>query len=167
MPRDRPNRSPLPRPLLLVGLTLLAGCLGGSSPAEPGTEWEVIEEVEFDPSLDIDLSQMTRTPSGLYYQDLVEGEGDMPGPASFVTVTATGWLRTGEVFQPEVSFDFQIGARDVIPGFEEGVREMRPGGKRKLVIPPELGYGGGGNPPAGIPPGAVLVFEVELVSVRF
>jgi FKBP-type peptidyl-prolyl cis-trans isomerase len=108
------------------------------------------------------------TPSGLQYVDLVEGSGDSPTAGADVRVHYTGWLTSGEKFDSSVDrgqpFSFPIGQGRVIRGWDEGVMTMKVGGKRKLIIPPELGYGDRG---AGgvIPPGATLVFEVELLGV--
>ena len=109
------------------------------------------------------------TPSGLQYVDLVEGTGECPRPGASVSVHYTGWLTSGKKFDSSVDrgqpFVFPIGRGKVIRGWDEGVATMKVGGKRKLTIPPDLGYGSRG---AGgvIPPGATLVFEVELLSVR-
>lgn len=108
------------------------------------------------------------TPSGLSYTDLVPGNGAAPTSGKNVTVHYTGWLVDGKKFDSSVDrgqpFVFRIGAGEVIPGWDEGVMSMKVGGKRKLVIPAELGYGAGG---AGgvIPPNATLIFEVELLDV--
>jgi peptidylprolyl isomerase len=113
--------------------------------------------------------KMVKTPSGLQYEDLVPGSGDSPKTGKKVTVHYTGWLTNGTKFDSSVDknepFTFVIGAGQVIPGWDEGVMSMRIGGKRKLVIPPELGYGAGG---AGgvIPPNATLVFEVILLDIN-
>lgn len=107
------------------------------------------------------------TPSGLQYVDIVEGSGETPPTGAQVTVHYTGWLTSGEKFDSSVDrgepFVFPIGEGRVIRGWDEGVATMKPGGKRKLTIPADLGYGDRG---AGgvIPPGATLVFEVELLS---
>ena len=112
--------------------------------------------------------QMTTTPSGLGYVDLVEGTGPQPKPGESVRVHYTGWLENGKKF--DSSHDrheplvFPIGRGHVIKGWDEGVGSMKVGGKRKLVIPASLGYGDRG---AGgvIPPGATLIFEVELLGI--
>ena len=113
--------------------------------------------------------QIIETATGLGYVDLVEGTGARPKTGDSVSVHYTGWLQSGEKFdsshdrgQPLV---LPIGRGRVIKGWDEGVGTMRVGGKRKLVIPPHLGYGDRG---AGsvIPPGATLVFEVTLLDVK-
>ncbi len=109
------------------------------------------------------------TDSGLKYEDLVEGEGDLAESGKTVSVHYTGWLTDGTKFDSSVDrnqpFSFGLGKGQVIRGWDEGVAGMKVGGKRKLTIPPQLGYGAAG---AGgvIPPNATLVFEVELLEVR-
>ena len=112
---------------------------------------------------------MITTESGLKYSDIVAGEGESPKPGQMVTVHYTGTLENGTRFDSSVDrgqpFVFKIGVGQVIKGWDEGVMTMKPGGKRSLTIPPELGYGARG---AGgvIPPNATLIFEVELLGVK-
>lgn len=109
------------------------------------------------------------TKSGLQYLDMEEGQGAVAVAGRTVTVHYTGTLRGGKKFDSSLDrdepFTFELGAGRVIKGWDEGVAGMRIGGKRKLIIPPELGYGSRG---AGsvIPPGATLFFEVELLGVE-
>jgi FKBP-type peptidyl-prolyl cis-trans isomerase len=123
----------------------------------------------FSSTLGVDTAAMTKTPSGLRYQDLAAGEGVAAAAGRKVSVHYTGWLPNGEKFDSSRDrnqpFDFTLGAGQVIAGWDEGVAGMKVGGRRKLVIPPDLGYGTAGAPP-DIPPGATLVFDVELVAVR-
>ena len=107
-----------------------------------------------------------RTNSGLKYTDMKTGTGDEAKPGKKVTVHYTGWLRDGTKFDSSVDkrpFEFDLGAGQVIKGWDEGVVGMI-GGKRKLVIPPDLGYGARGVGP--IPPNAELIFEVELLVAK-
>jgi peptidylprolyl isomerase len=107
--------------------------------------------------------------SGLQYEELAEGTGERPNRGQSVTVHYTGWLSNGKKFDSSVDrgqpFVFTLGVGQVIKGWDEGVATMKVGGKRKLLIPPQLGYGARG---AGgvIPANADLVFEVELISFR-
>ena len=109
------------------------------------------------------------TPSGLKYRDLVVGQGHSPTPGREVTVHYTGKLADGTKFDSSVDrnqpFTTKIGVGSVIKGWDEGLMTMRVGGKRQLVIPPELGYGAAGSPPL-IPPNSTLTFDVELLGVK-
>lgn len=110
----------------------------------------------------------TTTPSGLQYEEIIVGEGDIAQAGRPVTVHYTGWLTDGKKFDSSKDrndpFQFSLGAGEVIRGWDEGVQGMQVGGVRKLTIPASLGYGARG---AGgvIPPNATLVFEVELLAV--
>lgn len=109
------------------------------------------------------------TVSGLTYTDVAVGTGREAASGNLVTVHYTGWLTNGKKFDSSVDrsepFSFPLGAGRVIKGWDEGVAGMKVGGKRKLTIPSQLGYGARG---AGgvIPPNATLVFDVELLEVR-
>ncbi len=115
---------------------------------------------------------MKTTESGLQYEDTVEGQGQEAKAGSYVSVHYTGWLfengAAGAKFDSSKDrkqpFEFPLGAGHVIRGWDEGVQGMKVGGTRRLVIPPQLGYGARG---AGgvIPPNATLLFEVELLAV--
>ncbi|MDP1572808.1 MAG: FKBP-type peptidyl-prolyl cis-trans isomerase [Pseudomonadota bacterium] len=105
----------------------------------------------------------------LIIEDLTVGTGATATAGQTVSVHYTGWLTDGKKFDSSVDrndpFEFRLGAGQVIAGWDQGVAGMQVGGKRKLTIPPELGYGSRG---AGgvIPPNATLVFEVELLGLR-
>ena len=115
---------------------------------------------------------MTETPSGLQFEDTVVGTGASPAKGQTCQMHYTGWLwvngAKGQKFDSSLDrgkpFAFPIGTGRVIKGWDEGVASMKVGGKRTLLIPPALGYGSSG---AGgvIPPGATLLFEVELLGV--
>ncbi|MFM8552041.1 MAG: FKBP-type peptidyl-prolyl cis-trans isomerase [Nitrospiraceae bacterium] len=113
--------------------------------------------------------QMATTDSGLQYIDLVDGKGRQAELGDTATVHYTGWLANGTKFDSSVDrgqpFAFRVGAGQVIKGWDEGVGTMKIGGKRKLIIPPDLAYGsrGAGNV---VPPNATLTFEVELLGLR-
>lgn len=106
---------------------------------------------------------------GLKIEVLKEGSGEVATEGKQVSVHYTGWLTDGKKFDSSVDrgepFQFMLGAGHVIRGWDEGVKGMKVGEKRKLTIAPELGYGDRG---AGgvIPPNATLVFEVELLDVK-
>lgn len=109
------------------------------------------------------------TASGLKYVDEVVGKGESPAPGKMCTVHYTGWLEDGTKFQSSLDankpLEFRIGTGSVIKGWDEGIMTMKVGGKRKLMIPSDLGYGPPGSPPL-IPPDANLVFDVELLAVK-
>lgn len=113
--------------------------------------------------------EMVRTESGLQYLDIVEGTGPSPETGQTAVVHYTGRLADGTKFDSSHDrgrpFQFEVGKGRVIKGWDEGVASMKVGGKRKLVIPPELGYGSRGAGEA-IPPNAELTFEVELLEVK-
>lgn len=120
-------------------------------------------------SAELKKKKLTRTPSGLRYADLVKGTGPAAVAGKTVKVHYTGWLENGTKFDSSVDrgqpFSFRLGKGEVIPGWDEGVRSMKVGGKRKLVIPGKLGYGAAGAPPK-IPANATLIFDVELLEVK-
>ena len=138
--------------LTLVSLVALTACGGAEAP-------------------------VTSPPPAAFSQvDLVAGTGPTPRRGARLTVHYTGWLYDanrsdlkGKQFDSSSGgepFTFRLGAREVIPGWDQGFEGMRVGGKRRLIIPPDLGYGAVGMPAAGIPGNAGLVFEMELVDVR-
>jgi FKBP-type peptidyl-prolyl cis-trans isomerase FkpA len=113
-------------------------------------------------------------PTAFSQTDLQLGTGTQAGQGAHITVKYTGWVY--DASKPEnkgMKFDstddhdpisFTLGNREVIPGWDQGFTGMRIGGKRRLIIPPSLGYGAEGNPP--IPPNAGLVFDMELIEVK-
>jgi len=163
--------------LLIVLLTagLLAACSGKKSDTatvetseKPKQEQTVKtpEAIGDIPALPPEVKTVT-TASGLQYIDVVVGSGDTPSQGAMVSVHYTGWLTSGKKFDSSYDrnapFRFKLGQGQVIKGWDEGVASMSKGGKRRLILPPELAYGtrGAGNT---IPPDATLVFDVELIA---
>ncbi len=147
---------------LLISLMACRKAEGGAGVSGPP------ETVTYARELDVHLDHMTKKPSGLYLLDIKEGTG--PGIAAGQTaqVHYTGWLVNGKQFDSSLGgspLEFAVGQARVIAGWDEGVAGMKKGGKRRLVVPPELGYGAEGYPGA-IPPNATLVFDVELLAIR-
>jgi FKBP-type peptidyl-prolyl cis-trans isomerase len=130
----------------------------------PALEGDIMAASENGP----DGNEIT-TSSGLMYIDQTVGTGDVAVAGKSVTVHYTGWLTNGQKFDSSVDrgqpFTFPLGAGRVIKGWDEGVQGMKVGGKRKLTIPSQLGYGARGAGGA-IPPHATLVFDVELLGIR-
>jgi peptidylprolyl isomerase len=127
-----------------------------------------IETATFAPTLGVDLTKSTKTANGVYVRDLTVGTGTAAAVGSVVSLRYTGRLASGAQFDSNVDsgslLQFTVGLQQVIPGFEQGVVGMQVGGKRQIIIPPVLGYGTQANGP--IPANSILVFEVELVSLR-
>jgi peptidylprolyl isomerase len=159
----------IPFPWLLVAILAavgLSGCgddgpTGPTGPVDP-------EDLEFAPALGVDLSQMTKTPEGLYYQDLLDGAGSGAADGDVLLVHYTVWLHDGTKIDSSFDFgqpfEFTLGAGEVIPGWDLGLQGMKQGGKRKLVIPSGLAYGSSGSGP--VPRYATLVFDVDLVELN-
>lgn len=142
---------------VLCGLVFLAGC--GDDPTDVDVELQVIEEVEFAPSLGIDLDEFTRKLSGMYFKDIVVGEGDPARTGDLADVSYVLWLTDGTEVET-ARFDMVVDAGIYLSGFEEGVRSIRPGGVRMIILPPGLAYGKEAS--QGIPAGSILIFEITL-----
>ncbi|MDQ3659651.1 MAG: FKBP-type peptidyl-prolyl cis-trans isomerase [Actinomycetota bacterium] len=139
------------RALAGVALLFAVGC-GDNVPAPPAC-----------------AEQPFTTESGVRYRDLKCGSGALPERGWILTAKYTGTLANGEQFDSSLSipepFRFSLGSGQNIPGWDEGVVGMRVGGIRRLVIPPELAYGDDGLPPR-VPPGATLIYRIELLEAR-
>lgn len=159
--------------LSLLAISLGAGCSGASTAGDssPAPVLETSgqpEDLIYAPALGVDLARMTRTASGLYYQDLLVGRGAVATAGKRVHVGYAGWLADGALFDQSPAgrpYAFPLGQGRVIRGWDEGVSGMKVGGRRLLVIPPGLAYGRQ-SPGPGIPPNATLVFDVRLVQVQ-
>jgi FKBP-type peptidyl-prolyl cis-trans isomerase len=111
---------------------------------------------------------MYTSPTGLEYHDLKKGDGEYATRGDTVIVHYTGWLEDGKEFDSSRGgepFSFKLGVGEVIAGWDEGINLMMVGGKRKLWVPPSLGYGRQGSLPE-IPPNAQLIFEVEVIAIN-
>jgi FKBP-type peptidyl-prolyl cis-trans isomerase len=125
------------------------------------------ETLTFARDLGVELSKMTKTESGLYYTDRKVGDGPVATVGKIVKVGYVGRLANGDVFDrsgPGQPIEFELGAGQVILGWDEGIQGMNVGGRRLLVIRPGLAYGNM-SPGAGIPANATLVFDVTLDGV--
>jgi FKBP-type peptidyl-prolyl cis-trans isomerase len=159
--------NPIVRPLTF--LALLAACTGGGSgPAAVTTTVPQpiagdVERTQFASALNVHLDQMVKRASGLYVQDVTMGTGTFASRGRTAVVRYTGWRADGKQFD-DGEITITLGTRQTIAAWEEGLLGMRVGGKRRLVVPPNLGYGarGAGN---DIPPNTVLVFDMTLTSV--
>lgn len=170
--------------LVLAGMVSAAGCQKAgqpgveSPPSSPpsatapqgGESEEGSEAVKAARKLGTPTDNpVVTTQSGLQHIDVKEGEGASAKAGQTAVVHYTGWLVDGTKFDSSLDkpqpFEFPLGAGRVIKGWDEGVAGMKPGGVRKLIVPPELGYGsrGAGNM---IPPDATLIFEVQLLETR-
>ena len=145
--------------MFLLWTTVLAACGGSRAASHAERTW---------PLAPIDTNAMMPMPSGVLFRDLTVGNGPLARDGAFVSVYYVGQLMNGTQFDAAIPNDpplrFQIGAHRVIRGWEDGVNGMRVGGKRQLIIPPELAYGSRGMGP--IPPNARLVFTIEVVRVE-
>lgn len=172
----RRTRVPLVRVLArlraaVVAAALLAplgGCtLGEESEPEPVTLARV-EDTLFATALGVDVAASTPLAGGLFYRDVTVGQGAEARAGQQITVRYTGWLSSGQRFDGTTGTatfgPFTLGGGRVIRGWDEGLVGMRVGGRRQLLIPPALGYGGNDYGP--IPGNSVLVFTVDLVAVQ-
>lgn len=134
-------------------LTLLALLVVGCGDGPTGVD---LRAVEFDPSLGVDLATFTELPSGVFYKDVVAGDGAAAADGAHVDIGVEGWLSSGLEVQPwHTPRNLRIGSGQIIEGLEEGVLGMRVGGERKIVVPPHLAHEDEN----------VMVFRVVLMAV--
>jgi peptidylprolyl isomerase len=160
-------------PIMAMSLLMLLSACGSDAIATPTSTPASATACATAPAGGDSFSQtapLTTTADGLKYGDIVVGSGPVPSKGDNLTVQYTGWLTNGCFFDTSrqagrTAFQFVIGANppNVIAGWDEGVLTMHVGGKRRLAIPPALGYGSAGQGP--IPPNATLIFDVELLAV--
>ena len=165
--------------IALLAVLVLAGCgANAGSPAQVLSSSEAPTATESSqpqaaqqatPAAAAPASKPAK-PAGLQIKDEVVGKGAAAKSGDSVTVDYTGWLTNGTKFDSSKDrnqpFTFTLDAGQVIPGWDQGVAGMKVGGKRKLTIPPELGYGAQGAGGGVIPPNATLVFEVDLLKIN-
>jgi peptidylprolyl isomerase len=157
----------MPRlPSLLVLATLLAACESAPPEAAEITNAPTaIATATFAPDLGIDLAHSEHSAAGLYWRDLVVGEGAVVEKGQQIDVYYDGHLPDGSRFEQTPlgrPFTFRVGVGQVIAGWDQGIVGMRVGGKRQLIIPPTLGYGPAASGP--IPANATLIFDVEVLA---
>ena len=150
------------RTLLLGVLVAATGC-GPTPPAAP------IPDGTFASGLEVDLSSMERTETGLYIETLREGTGDVAEAGDQVVVHYEGWLPDGTLIDSSRArhepLELPLGMDVVIDAWDQGIAGMRVGELRRIVAPPELAYGAGGSPGV-VPPDTPLVFEIELLGIK-
>ncbi len=161
----QPTQTATPRPQG-IPLAQLPDTDRGDPICGPNAKWDGTRCIRHESSASVAGS--TTAPANLKIIEITLGSGNEAKMGDLVTVEYTGTLPDGTVFDSSrprgKPLPFRLGANQVIKGFERGVVGMKPGGVRRITIPPELGYGKRGAPPT-IPPNATLVFEVELVSI--
>lgn len=147
----------------LVLSLVLAGCTSpdrcaATNPSDPATE-------AFDPSLNVDLAQWTKTPNGVYEQDVVVGSGDALTSPTVVSVYYVAYLPNGMVVDQQLQrpFTFDLRTNSAF-GIVDGMMGMNVGGRRRLVVPSQLALGACGKGP--IPPNTTLVYEIELLAIN-
>jgi peptidylprolyl isomerase len=153
------------RLVALLCCAAAAACSHTSTEPRPAVP---IEQTTFASSLGVHLAQSMKLPSGMYYRDITVGTGTTLAAGQAVTVHYVGAFADGDVFDsnqaPAAPFPFTLGTGRVIKGWDQGLVGMKVGGRRQLVIPPELAYGPNDYGP--IPGNSVLVFTVDAVSAQ-
>ena len=154
--------------IAVIASVLLVACGGDDEEAAPGVS-PAATQAGAEGAPPPVSGEATVTASGLKIIDIEVGSGDEASAGQAATLHYTGWLADGTKFDSSLDrgqpFTFQLGAGEVIRGWDEGVAGMKVGGKRRLIIPSDLAYGPQGRPPR-IPPSAELTFDVELLEIR-
>jgi hypothetical protein len=146
----------------LIAGSLLIGCVDATGPPFPR-----IEETEFAPSLGIDLAEMTRIGGGIYVLDLTVGSGVTIGPGLRVEASYSLYLADGSLVASREAFGFRTGCLEVdLRGFEAGIRGMKVGGRRRIIVPGRAGFGSDPPDEFDVPFGAILVYVVEAQTAR-
>ncbi|MEM7415503.1 MAG: FKBP-type peptidyl-prolyl cis-trans isomerase [Gemmatimonadota bacterium] len=163
----------MPNVRMLLAAAVLSGvaaCSGGQGTSADATDRPLPPSdpsmIFFAPELDVDLTEFEQSSSGLYVQDVEIGDGPVARRDSRVWIHYVGWLPDGTVFDGSLGGDpyhLRLGGREVIRGWNEGIVGMRRGGERRLVVPPGLAYGSRGS--GDVPPGATLIFHLQLIDV--
>jgi FKBP-type peptidyl-prolyl cis-trans isomerase FkpA len=170
----------------LLVVVASVGCGGGETPAaeqaphpeslradtpRAGAQTDSAAGLTFAPALGVSLDSMTKTASGVYVQDLEVGSGAIATGGKRVVVEYRAWLPNGTLYEERPNAEgwgaseFLLGESAPVPGLVYGMEGMRAGGVRRIVVPPEHGYGLVGRP-AGVPAGSTLIFQVRLTAVR-
>lgn len=155
--------------LMLAAGLLVFGCGGAKKQPTDKMIEDAMKKIEEGRLPDYASMPMTKTGSGLEYFDLVEGDGAVAGDGQIAVVHYHLWLTNGRridsSIMKQVPFEFELGVGKVIKGWDEGVKGMRIGTKRLLVVPSRLAYGSQGVPGA-IPPNAPLIFYINLIELK-
>lgn len=155
---------------LFLALGALASCEEEYTPFDPVKQRETDEKLiqEYLKANNVDMSAVTKTNSGLYYQPLEAGTGPKVESGDNVEVKYKGYLLNGTEFDSNYDkpnpFEFMVGAQQVIAGWDEGLQLMHEGEKARLYIPSRLGYGQ--RPAGSIPSNSVLIFDVQVVDIK-
>lgn len=166
LPISVPTGLPSAGGRVLLCAALMSGC--ASSGTNPSPE---LTSVAYSEELGLDPRSMTETSAGVLIEDRIAGTGEEASGGDWIEVNYTGYFPNGRILDTNLRspdsepLRFRLGAREVIRGWDEGIPGMREGGVRVLVVPPALAYGRSGMRPA-VPPDQVLIFEIQLVSVR-
>jgi FKBP-type peptidyl-prolyl cis-trans isomerase len=142
----------------------LTACAQSGGAGSPTPQRSAIDTMTFAPSLEVDISKFTRTRAGSYYRDVIRGTGPAAALNRTLTVKYVISLPNGTVIETQTTPADIVLGESVIRGWRDAIPEMRVGGSRTIVLPPELAYGRAGY--GAIPPRATLVFEIELIAVH-